>query len=237
MPCFSQSLGPADTLAIISLVKNAPLVQQAVLFAVTLFFLGLSIIREIVRLVITFDLFCIWRVMWTRRVPPVPRFLFKESAWTYRKSNGTTVARQWGSGGVQQEGGGYKGVFTRFSEWATEGVTMVIWHPNVAVGDLGYREREPVTSAGAREQANSSMQERCDVVYAVLCLAVKSHRYTQMASKTIQRRRSVRNCIYLDLVWIIFDLVKKSRKQTSVYHQHGRSPSSCFSSWIRFWDV
>lgn len=37
---------------------------------------------------------------------------------------------------------GRRGVFTRFSEWATEGVTMVIWHPNVAVEDLGYIERE-----------------------------------------------------------------------------------------------
>lgn len=55
---------------------------------------------------------------------------------------------------------------------------MVIWHPNVAVGDLGYREREPVTSAGAREQANSSTQERCDIVYVVLCLAIKSHHCT-----------------------------------------------------------
>lgn len=40
---------------------------------------------------------------------PVAKFLFKESAWTYRKSNGTTVARQQGrgtvGGAVQQEGG------------------------------------------------------------------------------------------------------------------------------------
>lgn len=29
------------------------------------------------------------------------KFLFKESVWTYRKSNGTTVARQQGLGGVE----------------------------------------------------------------------------------------------------------------------------------------
>lgn len=66
------------------------------------------------------------------------KFLFKESVLTYRKSNGTTVARQQGLGG----GGARTGVFARFSEWATVGVTMVIWHPNVAVGDLSYRQRQ-----------------------------------------------------------------------------------------------
>lgn len=66
---------------------------------------------------------------------PVVRFLFKESARTYRKSNGTSVARQQG---VQQE----KGVFTGFSKWGMEGVTMVIWHLNVAVRDLGCKDRE-----------------------------------------------------------------------------------------------
>lgn len=67
---------------------------------------------------------------------PVLKVLFKESAWTYRKSNGTSVAKQrgWGRRGWWCSQG--------FSEWVTEGVTMEIRHPNVAVRDLGNRQRE-----------------------------------------------------------------------------------------------
>lgn len=36
---------------------------------------------------------------------------------------------------------------------------MVIWHLNVAVGDLGYGEGEPVTSGGAREIADTFTQK------------------------------------------------------------------------------
>lgn len=48
-----------------------------------------------------------------------------------------------GSGGGRRRGKGcsQRGVEGGVQQ-ATEGVTMVIWHPNVAVRDLGYRKRE-----------------------------------------------------------------------------------------------
>lgn len=53
---------------------------------------------------------------------------------------------------------------------------MVIWHPNVAVGDLGYREREVNQWRALQPEklANTSTQQ--DVIWAVFALSHGSAR-------------------------------------------------------------
>lgn len=55
-----------------------------------------------------------------------------------------------GSGGWRGSQRGVEGGVQQ----ATEGVTMVIWHPNVVVRDLGYREREVNQIRGCSQRSS-----------------------------------------------------------------------------------
>lgn len=122
-------------------------------------------------------------MLWTRRavkeescVPvPVAKFLFKESVWTYRKSNGTTVARQpGGCSGRGVEGGVHK------VQWVSH---RGCHHGDLASECCGRRpglqrkRSEPVASAAARELANTTTQQVLilAVVICALHAIIKSH--------------------------------------------------------------